>query len=489
MTVKRLLLFSFCLFFAFPTLAVWGRETTFHILDVNTKKPVKARCRVTDASGEVFHPPFSKEIAPGPGGTFYAEGSFQIDLPTGTECQLSVDRGMHWNPSKNDFVLGATVSVVTNLLQPFVNLWKARWYSGDLDVQIPFNEAPEILGSADLYAGCRVFDASQHEAQVPKMERGPFTFLGKVAMTSGDWGFEDFNLIGAGSEMRLDETPYRSTQLPHLIKGRTLAGMVDVLAPESQEMAVAAALGWVNTVRVVGPRSRTEPADTRAKVLDRFAAYYRLLNCGFTIGVSAASLASEKSPSPEDRVGASRVYVRILSDFSLGNFLRGLKKGRSWATNGPVLLLTVNGKDPGDTTSAKREGLVKVGIGAHSPRPLERVELIYNGVVAATVPLSATQSSVVKTFNLPVAAGGWIAARAFEKQTDPSAPLRYAHTSPVYLQEGQIKAPHSEAQMFANLLTQRIHTASTDASLSEEEKSFILEWYGKARDVYLGLVR
>ncbi|PYT32918.1 MAG: hypothetical protein DMG57_00405 [Acidobacteria bacterium] len=71
--------------------------------------------------------------------------------------------------------------------------------------------------------------------------------------------------------------------------------------------------------------------------------YYRFLNCGFRLPVSGGS-ASGVMASP---LGYNRLYVKVSRPFSVNRWLSALKAGRNFATNGPMIFLTVNGQEPG----------------------------------------------------------------------------------------------------------------------------------------------
>ena len=76
--------------------------------------------------------------------------------------------------------------------------------------------------------------------------------------------------------------------------------------------------------------------------------YYALLNCGLKVRPGAGS-ASGAHPVP---VGYSRVYVHLPGGFNFDAWLAGLKAGRSFVSTGPMLLVTVNDRDPGETFDA-----------------------------------------------------------------------------------------------------------------------------------------
>ena len=165
-----------------------------------------------------------------------------------------------------------------------------------------------------------------------------------------------------------------------------------------------------------------------------FQTYYALLNCGFRLRPSAGTAAGVH-PVP---VGFSRVYVETPAGFSYGQWLAGLKAGRSFVTNGPLLLVTVNRQPPGDVIhAASPRGEYAVQGAVESLAPIDRVDVIVNGQIDTTLyPTSAPRPQ--GGFHTPIASvvsvdrSGWVAVRAFEQNA--AGRVRFAHSSPVFIE-------------------------------------------------------
>src|SRR5205085_272364 len=76
--------------------------------------------------------------------------------------------------------------------------------------------------------------------------------------------------------------------------------------------------------------------------------YYHLLNCGVRLPPSAGS-ASGVLPNP---VGYNRVYVHLGPELKYDAWWEGLRAGRSFVTNGPLLRVRANGQLPGHVFTA-----------------------------------------------------------------------------------------------------------------------------------------
>ena len=95
--------------------------------------------------------------------------------------------------------------------------------------------------------------------------------------------------------------------------------------------------------------------------------YYHVLNCGLRLPPSAGS-ASGVLPNP---VGYNRVYVHVDGEWRHDKWWRGLKAGRSFVTNGPLLLCKADGKLPGHVFRVPEGGRDghHAGRAAHFQRP------------------------------------------------------------------------------------------------------------------------
>src|SRR5436309_2597794 len=76
--------------------------------------------------------------------------------------------------------------------------------------------------------------------------------------------------------------------------------------------------------------------------------WYRLLNCGFRLPAGAGTDAMADYASLRGPVGVDRVYVQTGTRPDQARFLAGIRAGRTFATNGPLVLFTLGGKAPGD---------------------------------------------------------------------------------------------------------------------------------------------
>jgi hypothetical protein len=133
--------------------------------------------------------------------------------------------------------------------------------------------------------------------------------------------------------------------------------------------------------------------------------------------------------------GADRTFVRIDGPLSLESWMNGIRAGRTFATTGPILLLDVDGREPGDEIAlgSAASMTVPVRVELRSITPVDSVEILVNGRVAAAMAPDDPMRFVFEA-DVPIPKGGWIAARARGPSsryvTDSYA---FAQTSPVWV--------------------------------------------------------
>jgi TolB protein len=175
--------------------------------------------------------------------------------------------------------------------------------------------------------------------------------------------------------------------------------------------------------------------------------WYRLLNCGFRLPTGAGTDAMANYASLRGPVGMNRVYVKSGAPLEHSRWLAALEAGRSFATNGPLLGLTVDDREIGSEISLPAPGRqVTVAVRLRSNVPVDHLELVQNGEVVRRIPLDSTRRSVTTTLRVPVERSGWMLLRA---RADHAAyPVLdiwpYATTSPIYLTVGGRPARSAE---------------------------------------------
>ncbi len=165
--------------------------------------------------------------------------------------------------------------------------------------------------------------------------------------------------------------------------------------------------------------------------------YYRFLDMGFRLTALAGSdfpwcgRGPRGGPQRTSQIGDARFYTYVGEEFSFDNWLSAVKAGRTFATTGPIVELTVNDKLPGDTLDVSKGATLSLSAKAYgdgSRVALENLEIVAHGEVLNKVSSDGKSGQQLAIeLQLPAERGVWIAARA------SAGPGYVAHTTPVYV--------------------------------------------------------
>jgi hypothetical protein len=455
------------------------------IVDSETGRSVYARCYLTDSAGESLTPAGVVAYQKPPERHFVTSGEFLIDVPPG-KYTLRVERGPEYRgvTRKIDIQAGEAIDEKIEIIR-WVNMNRRDWYSGDLHVHRDWREMPQLMLAEDLNLATTITDwfAVDHLVK----SGPPSTEIAHgIREIDALHAYSTFNTeverFGRGALGTVDLIALDAPVVLYAQRGHSEGGYVDLeklLYPETPAL-VALGLGdfaeilynWFTRYGVVQvdpslvgmiARSNLQYAVPAGMPFWAMDIYYRFLNCGFKLPVSAGS-ASGVLPNP---LGYNRVYVKIQGKFGYREWFQALKAGRSFVTNGPMLFVTVRGHGPGDTIKIQRVGgkvaHVRVRAEATSAQELDRLEIVWKGKVVKTVAAKKGSFKLKTDFEFHPKESGWFAARVFEKpsQTLPvpnSHPVlvggyqpiedvsrhgfaveptpHFAHTSPVFVQVG-----------------------------------------------------
>ncbi|MFB9477493.1 CehA/McbA family metallohydrolase [Nonomuraea salmonea] len=192
----------------------------------------------------------------------------------------------------------------------------------------------------------------------------------------------------------------------------------------AREIVADAALGLIDTLDVLNHSSISATA----------AVYRRLIGAGNRLAVTAgtdAVLSFCRRGTASGPPGWERVYARVDGPLTAGSYAEAVRLGRTFATTGPWLELTVNGHGPGDRLDLAPGARVEIEVTSIGPEVTELEIRTADGVLAQGPPgrLAATLEVTEPTYVVAVATGG---PHPRAMRGDGA----YAHTSPVHLDVG-----------------------------------------------------
>jgi hypothetical protein len=493
---------------------IWG-SLRAAIVDQETGRGVKARCYLTDSADQSWSPSGAITYVKPLERHFIASGEFQIALPPGTYI-LRVERGTEYLPviRRIEIRPGDTHDEKVELAR-WINMNARGWYSGDLHNHRDWQEMSALLLAEDLNLAPTLTNWVFVYHTMPTTQP-PATAAQAVRRVDATHAYSIFDteieglgpasgsvdLLALRSPLGLSNDRLGPLNTVYTELAHRQGAYVDAEKITWRDSAALIALDQVDFAGLVynsftphgvevgwgvNPIEKPEYATPMGAPLWAMDLYYKFLNCGFKLPVSAGT-ASGVKPVP---LGYDRVYVKLSEGFSYEAWFRALKAGRSFATNGPMLFLTVNGHAPGNSivlpaTTEKSPGHLKVHAEVISIGDLERLEIIWKGRVVKTVEASDKTQTLSTDLEVDAQSSGWFAARAFEKSTET---VRFAHTSPVYVRVGRDDGlVADDAKYLLALIERQIKYCETSSGFrNDADRQTMLAFFRKAEAVYARL--
>ncbi len=375
----------------------------------------------------------------------YIDGRCRGWLPRG-EVLVDVARGFEYEPLRTRVSIEPGQRELTLRLKRWTHMNSSGWYSGDSHVH--------FLGTQGAHAEAQGED------------------LNVVNLLQSQWGSlftntEDFT--GEPSVSRTgDSIVYTSQEnRQHFMGHMILWGLKEPVMPWCSDGLGEAEIGgtmettlsdWADRAHAQGgyvinphfPNPNGEPAALVATGrLDavemirqnpfNHSEYYRYLSGGYRLPLVGGT----DKMSSDVPVGLYRTYARLGdTEFTYDNWCKAVAAGRTFLSGGPIIHLSVDGREIGDTVVLSGAGTVEVEAWAESILPINTLQIVQDGRVVASSESSGGTRRLEIRERLSVDGHTWIAARCggpdYEGMAHHDGWQRgvFAHTSPVYVAVG-----------------------------------------------------
>jgi hypothetical protein len=185
----------------------------------------------------------------------------------------------------------------------------------------------------------------------------------------------------------------------------------------------------------------------------------------------------------------NRVFVHSGAALDYRAWLGALKRGRTFVSNGPLLSFALEGREAGDEIALPAGGrALSAKIGLRSIVPVERLEVVRNGDVVATVPLSEGGTRADATISIPVSESSWLTLRAWSPgAAEPVLDIYpFATMSPVYVTVGGRPIRNAgDARYFTRWIERIAEAAAAHPGWNDEtEKKEVLARIAQAKAVF-----
>lgn len=428
---------------------------------------------------------------------FYADGEYEAELPTG-EYTLVVSKGPEYGREERTITVSADQDTSVDVqLSRWIDMPAQGWYSGDDHVHMtrtPNDNASisAVMQAEDVHVTNLLqmgnpFDT--HFTQYAFGKDGRFRHANHALVP----GVEDPRTAVRGHTISLNIGDVFRPADRYLRYDRIFdeyrrqggmsgyAHVANRLFNVERGLAIDVPLGSVDFVELL--QDGVLEADL----------WYDFLNMGFKLIPMAGSDFPYLSVP-----GGERNYVYVGEEFTVDAYYAALREHRTFVSNGPMLEFTVNGRPMGSSLELPRDSEIEISATA-SLNPdieaLDRLELVVQGDVAATVDNVSSGNSLSLDHRMDVTAGMWVAVRAY------GVDQALAHSAPVYITTGggfekRAAVPALARRMIAKLAefetveadaTQELEAWSVGEPLTRmlgEQRVEIVERAGEARAVY-----
>jgi len=162
------------------------------------------------------------------------------------------------------------------------------------------------------------------------------------------------------------------------------------------------------------------------------AVWHELLNLGIPVALSAGSDVMNDLYRTM-AIGATRIYVKPDDPLTVDNYYRALKQGKSFMSNGPQIIFSVDGKEVGDVVASKSKK-VDWSLQVYSPVAYETVEIFVNGDLVWTKKNKKGKGNHSYKGSVEIPSGGWITARVSggESEWPMMDSYPFAESSPIW---------------------------------------------------------
>lgn len=466
-------------------------------------QPLPCRIHLADAAGK----PVAAKDLPFWNDHFVCPGSVSLELPAGT-YRLEVERGPEYEQHAAGFSLaGAEEKKIDVRLKRIADLAAAGWFSGDLHVHRPVEQMELLMQAEDLYVAPTItwwnnrnLWSNRALAADPVIRYPGPRFCDAMA---GEDEREGGALMYFGCRRPLAiagaQREYPSP-MKFVAEARKIPGVwIDVEKPFWWDVPVWLAAGAPDSIGLANnhmcrtrmyeneawgkPRDLARLPNPRGNGFWSQEIYYHVLNSGLRIPPSAGS-ASGVLPNP---VGYNRVYIHTHKPLEYKKWWEGLRAGRSFVTNGPLLLCKANGQLPGHVFSSPegREVKVEMEMSLLGRDHVAMLEIVRDGRVEQKLPPASATGSTARA-TLTFRQSGWFLVRAI---ADNPRTFRFASTAPFYVEVGATRRRVSKAsaQFFLDWVKEREKRVAQKLG-NQAQLREVLAYHQKAKEFWQELV-
>ena len=401
------------------------------VLDDDTGKPVPCRVHFRSPEGvpyqpyghhnhvnsnlDTYHIDIGGDLRLGQITYAYIDGTCQGWLPRG-DVIVDVARGFEYDPLRTSVVIDPGQRELTLRIKRWTDMKAQGWYSGDSHVhfvgaQGAHREAQcEDLNVVNLLQsqwGSLFTNTEDFTGQPSVSENGESIVY--VGQENRQHFYGHLILWGLKSPVM----PWCTGEFGEAEIGGTMEATLSDWADQARAqgaMVVAPHFGGLNgeTAALVAT-GRLSGVEMHIQSGDMHWEYYRSLNAGYRLPL----LGGTDKMTSDVAVGMYRTYVKMQDgeEFSYQSWCDNVARGRTFHSGGPIIHMTVDGHEIGDTVDLSGPGTVEVEAWAESVLPIYTLQIVHNGeVIASADSVGGTRRLEVRE-RVKINSHSWLAAR------------------------------------------------------------------------------
>jgi TolB protein len=461
------------------------------VLDAATGKPLRSRVYLTASDQRAYAPTeswfradwlmFDHMDQEGEYHYFHTDGDFEVELPPG-KTSLAFSKGFEYMPTQKDVTVAANQKTeLTVSLKRIDNMAARGWWDGDNHFHMNYGgvyantpkrlleqaEAEDIhvLNNLICNKEQRIPDIGHFTGAPDKVSTATRVLFHSQEYHPPFWGHSTFlNLKQhivipdyVGYQNTIVDSIFPSNTTPFRV-AREQGGLAGYAHGAGPHFAVDLALGNVDFVE--------------ANAITGMEPLYKAWNCGYKV---VASAGEDAFPNfyRSYILGSNRVYVRSGAKLDYDKWTADFRAGKSFVTSGPLIVLKVNGKEPGDEIRLPAgKHTVEVNVEVKSVTPVESIEVMHNGVSLGNVKKVTLDRS------------GWISVQVKAKYgRDPiRRPFPFAATMPVWITvDGKPVRSKADANYFVQWIDRTWKRAAELSFNNDMERNETRKLYEEAR--------
>jgi hypothetical protein len=359
---------------------------------------------------------------------------------------VEIDKGVEYERQQLLHVLGPGQAALRLSVRRWADLRENRWHAGDMRAHYLSPHEALLEGAAE---GLEVIDLLARKIQ--DTQTGSQSFIENILAFSG----QQPALQGYGSVVVVNTRNYHPVLgslallnchrpvFPLAFGGEsgredwTLADWCDqchrknglVVWADDKHQTKELVYGEQLADLILGKIDAFELCAATGSYSHRLEEWYSLLNAGLKVPIVGSSGKIDSSIA----LGELRTYSQLMDgeDLTYGKWIEAVRSGRTFVTNGPLLLFSVSGNVPGSALELSPSGpSLRIRAEARSQAPFETLQLLSDGKIIVECPATGSPSCATIEMDWTPDRSTWLAARC---SSGNSASSSFAHTSPVYI--------------------------------------------------------